>query len=209
MAAPTIGELLSQYPLAMPPGKRPADENPANPRQVAAVFLPPPAPSPGTAATPSPQSQQSFNTGQGTIGYIPPSAHPTWRGKIGSLFQDPDFNNALMVFGANMMRTPQPGQNYGDVLGQSILQGMGAYKAGKQEKEAARDAKAKEANAAVQQAFQNDITLQRLGLEREGLEQRREEARQRASDAELDRQSRENIARIQAAARASGTGGGV
>jgi hypothetical protein len=213
MATPTIGELLSQYPLMMPPGKRPADENPANPRQVAAVFLPPSSPSPGTASTPTstptPQPQQDFNTGQGTIGYIPPRAHPTWRGKIGALFQDPDFNNALMVFGANMMRSPQPGQNYGDVLGQSLLQGMGAYKAGKQEKEAARDAKAKEANAAAQQAFQNDIMLQRLGLEREGLEQRREEAKQRASDAELDRQSRENIARMQAAARAAGTGGGT
>lgn len=203
MATPTIGELLSQYPLVMPPGKRPADENPANPRQVAAVMLPPPISPP----QPQPQPQQDFNTGQGTIGYIPPSAHPTWRGKIGALFQDPDFNNALMVFGANLMRTPQPGQNYGDILGQSILQGMGAYKAGKQEKAAARDAKAKEASAAVQQAFQNDMLLQRVGLEREGLEQRREEARQRATDAELDRQSRENIARMQANAR--GTGGGV
>src|SRR5690606_2032996 len=107
MAAPTIGELLSQFPLAMPPGKRPADENPANPRQVAAVQLPPPISPP----QPQPQPQPSFDTGQGTIGYIPPSAHPTWRGKIGSLFQDPDFNTALMVFGANLMRTPQPGQN--------------------------------------------------------------------------------------------------
>src|SRR5690606_25752611 len=156
-----------------------------------------------------PQPQPSFDTGQGTIGYIPPSAHPTWRGKIGSLFQDPDFNTALMVFGANLMRTPQPGQNYGDVLGQSILQGMGAYKAGKQEKEAARDAKAKEASAAVQQAFQNDMMRQRLELEKEGLAQRREEAKQRASEAELDRKSRENIARMQAAARAAGTGGGT
>src|SRR5690606_31892579 len=46
-------------------------------------------------------------------------------------------------------------------------------------------------------------------LEKEGLAQRREEAKQRASEAELDRKSRENIARMQAAARAAGTGGGT
>lgn len=203
MAAPKIGELLSQFPLAMPPGKVPAPVNPANPNQVAAVQLP--QSSPGTVLVPP----QDFSTGQGTTGYIPPAAHPTLRGKIGALFGDQDFNNALMVFGANLMQTPQPGQNYGDTFGRSVLQGMGAYKAGKQEKEAKRDAKAKDANALSQQAFQNDATTQRLGLEREGLEQRREEAKQRASDADLDRQSRENIARIQANARGSGTGGGM
>jgi len=200
----TIGELLAGFPLAMPPGKVPAAENPANPRQVAAVMLP--ASQPGA---PTPPTPQPFDAGQGTTGYIPPAAHPTLGGKIGALFGDPDFNRSLMVFGANLMRTPEAGQNYGDTFANALLSGMNTFQGFKQQKKQEQEKKAGQAEAAVQRADDAALRRDQLQLGRDELQQRRDDSAVRADEARLDRISRENIAKIQAQARTTGAGGGT
>lgn len=198
----TIGELLSQFPLAMPPGRAPAAVNPMNPRQVAmvdATGVPPQAPVPFNPGGPS-----------GVGGMIPPELHPGIRGKIGALFQNPDFNKSLMVFGANAMRTPQPGQNFGDTFGEALLAGMGTYEASKNQRKVETEKKAKDAEAAVQRQEDVDLKKRALGQGDAELAQRKDEANARFKEQEADRLSRENIARIQASARATrGTGGGT
>lgn len=187
-----IGQLLQGFPLANA-GQQPV---PGQVPMVQAGGTPPimpQAPDPTMAGGPA-----------GTTGYIPPAAHPTLKGKIGALFQDPNFNNALITFGANLMQSPQRGQNLGDVFGQSLMAGMNAYRGGKMRDEQKMDKKKAEAAAAQKNADQLSLDNERLNLTKEELAARRADTAARAADSEADRKSREKIAGITADGRGTG-----
>lgn len=130
--------------------------------------------------------------------------------RIGALFQDPDFNKSLIAFGANLMMSPQRGENLGDVFGKSLMAGMGTYQGLKDKKKAEGAAETKMQKDDQREAARAGMQQQQIDLSRQELEQRRADSAQRKASDDADRISRENIAKISANARGQGgTGGGM
>lgn len=198
-----IGQLLSRFPQVGPPG---VPINPADPNQVAMVQA-------GMAPPPGMPPAMPLDNGAGATGGIPVGAHPGMKGKIGALFADPAFNQALIAAGAQMMQSPQAGQNLGDVFGKSIMTGMNTYTGLKGNAEAKAAQKTKDADAsttaAIARADAQATNADRTKLAKDelGLKERELAARE-ASDA-ADRISRENIAKMQESAASKRAGGGT
>src|SRR6187402_1677967 len=124
-----LGQAMQGFPLA--PGQVVLDPN--DPNAIGRVLAGgnPPGMTPPILPPTQPDDPAMRGGPAGEIGKIPVALHPTLRGKIGALMSDQNFNNALIVAGANMMQSPQRGQNLGDIFGQSVLAGMNAYQGGK------------------------------------------------------------------------------
>lgn len=196
-----IGQLLQQYPQLAPPQVVPPGQVP-QPVNLTALPAPPVQPPPDMA------SQGQSPAAPASVGAALPPEKPGIKSRIGQLFQDPDFNKSLIAFGASLMQSPQAGHNLGDVFGQSLMTGMQTYQGLKDQRTARADKQTEQQKRDAQQAKENQQRDQQIQQGSDRLDFDAQDSQRRSREAELDRLSRENIAKIQAAS-AGRNGGGA